>query len=349
MRTASFSNRAAWLAALLLGAGVAGWVGATAPAAVPAGHARPAAKAAQNLLLAGAQAGQRLIAVGEYGHVLLSDDQGKTWRQAASVPTVTTLTAVTFVDARNGWAVGHGGVVLGTQDAGEHWQLLAGKLDGKDVALSVWFKDTQVGVVVGAFGYASRTTDGGKSWQTLEMAPGEEGERHLNQLFKGPVVNGQASLWVAAESGLLFRSDDDGQHWTSVKLPYKGSIWGGTTLADGAMLVWGMRGHVLRSDDQGKTFVDLETGTDQSLGGGTALPEAGQVVLAGLGGVVLHSRDGGRHFTASVREDRSSLSTALPGAPGQVVLLGQAGALVQPLAAPAQAAAAASTPASGAK
>ena len=331
---------------------------------------------AKNLLLAGTQipraGGTRLVAVGEHGHVLLSDDAGATWRQAKTVPTITTLTAVQFINDRQGWAVGHGGVVIGTQDGGDTWALLAGALDGKEVLLSLHFADALNGLVVGAFGYAARTGDGGKTWAPLTLAEGEDGERHLNQLFiSRPAAAGAAgaasdtatlpasglnaasapapaptkpaqTLWVAAESGLLFRSDDSGARWQVVKLPYKGSIWGGTQLADGALLVWGMGGHVLRSDDGGKTFAELPTGTEQSLGGAWQV-SADQVVVAGLGGAVVLSQDGGRHFATTVRDDRASLAAVLPGAAGQVLLLGQAGVLPQAQAAGASAPSAAAT------
>src|SRR5687768_9473515 len=56
-----------------------------------------------SLLLDLAFAGQRLVAVGERGHVMLSDDHGATWRQAKSVPTRVLLTAVFFVDSEYGW------------------------------------------------------------------------------------------------------------------------------------------------------------------------------------------------------------------------------------------------------
>lgn len=301
---------------------------ALAPSAPPppAGHATLAPLAAKSLLLAGAQVGPRLLAVGEHGHVLLSDDQGKSWRQARSVPTVTTLTAVHFIDARQGWAVGHGGVVIGSQDAGETWTLLAGKLEGPEVLFSVAFRDAQQGLVVGAFGYAATTADGGKTWKRVELAEGEDGERHLNQIFKAA----DGRWWIAAEGGLLFRSDDGGAPWEKVALPYKGSIWGGMPLKEGSLLVWGMRGHALRSDDGGKTFLELPMVTDQSLGGGTQLAD-GTVVLAGLGGAVLVSHDGARSAVATVREDRSGNAAVLPGPPGQVVLLGQGGAQLHAL------------------
>jgi photosystem II stability/assembly factor-like uncharacterized protein len=88
------------------------------------------AKAAGSAMLAVARTGKRLVAAGERGIVLLSDDGGNSWHQA-QVPVSTTLTALQFVDPRNGWAVGHLGVVLQTTDAGATWTL---QLDGQRAA-----------------------------------------------------------------------------------------------------------------------------------------------------------------------------------------------------------------------
>ncbi|MCC6377319.1 MAG: hypothetical protein IT519_00760, partial [Burkholderiales bacterium] len=91
---------------------------AAASSSVEAFHAARADKAP---LLAITRAGSRLVAVGDWGVVVLSDDQGKTWRQAKSVATRFMLTSVAFVDDRHGFAVGHGGTVLATSDGGENW------------------------------------------------------------------------------------------------------------------------------------------------------------------------------------------------------------------------------------
>lgn len=62
----------------------------------------------------------RLLAVGERGHVLVSDDNGANWTQKV-VPTKSTLTAV-FAMGEQLWAVGHDAVILHSADNGETWQ-----------------------------------------------------------------------------------------------------------------------------------------------------------------------------------------------------------------------------------
>jgi len=76
--------------------------------------------AAKSLLLDVASAGERIVAVGERGHIIYSDDQGANWTQA-DVPVSVSLTSVYFSNATHGWAVGHGAIVLHTSDAGETW------------------------------------------------------------------------------------------------------------------------------------------------------------------------------------------------------------------------------------
>jgi photosystem II stability/assembly factor-like uncharacterized protein len=88
------------------------------------------ARAPRSLLNDIVLAGKRLVAVGQRGHIVYSDDHGKHWTQAA-VPVSSDLTAVSFPTPMMGWAVGHDGVVLATKDGGVTW---ARQLDGRAAA-----------------------------------------------------------------------------------------------------------------------------------------------------------------------------------------------------------------------
>ncbi|MDB5898537.1 MAG: hypothetical protein JWP41_2139, partial [Ramlibacter sp.] len=105
-------------------------VAPAAGAAEPEALGRPAlavARPERAVLLAAAQAGARVVAVGERGIIVLSADNGGSWKQVPA-PVSVTLTALRFADAVNGVAVGHGGVVLATADGGSTW---AQRLDGR--------------------------------------------------------------------------------------------------------------------------------------------------------------------------------------------------------------------------
>ena len=83
-------------------------------------------KVAQSLLQDIVRAGDRLVIVGERGHIAYSDDNGKTWLQA-DVPARAMMNAVFFISLDEGWAVGHDGLVLHTVDGGKTWEM---QLDG---------------------------------------------------------------------------------------------------------------------------------------------------------------------------------------------------------------------------
>ena len=78
--------------------------------------------ASRSLLLDVATGASRVVAVGERGHVLYSDDDGHSWSQA-DVPTRQMLTAVHLGQDGRGWIVGHDGLILATHDNGVRWVL----------------------------------------------------------------------------------------------------------------------------------------------------------------------------------------------------------------------------------
>lgn len=304
--------------------------------------ALPSALASKRLLLDATRAGDRVVAVGEWGHVVLSDDGGRSWRQARSVPTRSVLTGVSFADAREGWAVGHDAVVIHTGDGGESWELQHSAPELEAPLLSVWFRSREHGVALGAFGLLLETRDGGRTWRR-GRAGGEGEDLHLNDVFGDPR---SGTLFVAAETGTLYRSQD-GTSWSKLELPYRGSLWGGLALRSGAVLVFGMRGRIFRSEDAGAHWREVESGTEHSLCGATET-EDGRVVVVGLAGALLTSQDDGRHFAATTLPARRSHLAVTAGASETLLLFGDGGVEVLEDLPPATGAVAGDPPHAGA-
>jgi photosystem II stability/assembly factor-like uncharacterized protein len=309
-----------------------------------AGAAEPAGErseveplAIHSLLLGVARAGEkRLVAVGERGHVLISDDGGRAWRQVV-VPTRATLTAVYFQDALHGVAVGHDEVILASVDGGASWALAHASPEAQQPLLAVWFRDARNGIAVGAYSSVFATHDGGASWKAENFAPRplagpktgkhavtdmreDEGvsQPHLYAIAPGAGVR----LFLAGEAGHLYRSDDSGASWAELASPYAGSFFGMLALPDNALLLYGLRGHLYLSEDGGARFRALATDTVAQIAGGAQGPD-GSVVLVGLSGVVLYSRDG-RTFRLHQEADRKAFS-AVAFADDAVVLVGEDG------------------------
>lgn len=285
---------------------------------------------ARSLLLDGAAADGLTVVVGERGHVLLSHDDGRTWQQKPA-PTRATLTAVCLHDRELGWAVGHDAVILRTRDGGESWQRVYHDPEEERPFLDVWFRDERRGFVIGAYGFFLVTEDAGDTWVPRQIGIAEEEvvdefygggfEYHLNHLARSAA----GRLFIAAEAGTVYRSDDGGESWATVSSPYDGSFFGSLPLSGDSLLLYGLRGHLYRSDDAGESWTRLETATTAMITDGVRLRD-GTIVLAGLSGTLLVSRDGGSEFTLIQRDDRLGLSSIVPAGDGGLILVGEGGA-----------------------
>ncbi|SDS56606.1 YCF48-related protein [Opitutus sp. GAS368] len=275
--------------------------------------------ASKSLLLAVAYAGDRLVAVGERGHVLLSADQGRSWTQSLA-PTRALLTGVSFPDAQHGWAVGHDGVILATGDGGLTWTRQDTGKDLETVYLSVLFRNATHGFAVGAYGKFVATTDGGKTWTTAKPSADEV---HYNRITEG--LDGY--LYLAGEGGLLLVSHDGGKAWIKSEVPYEGSLFGALPLDNGRVIVYGLRGHILRSEDHGARWEPQNSAVQVLIMGGVRLP-AGLIVLAGQGGNFFVSRDGGRVFSPWQPADfGTSVADVIDAGDGTLLTVGEAGAI----------------------
>ncbi|MFZ4288745.1 WD40/YVTN/BNR-like repeat-containing protein [Variovorax sp. HJSM1_2] len=337
----------------------------------PAAHAaqplaralgQPALKVArptQAVLQAVARAGQRLVAVGERGLVVYSDDHGQSWQQA-QVPVSCTLTALRFADAKRGWAVGNMGVVLKTEDAGATWlkmldgqaaaelalqaaqaQREIGKSPDAAARASVLLEDAQRLVaegadkplldlslradgsllVVGAYGLAFASTDGGRSWQSqMHGLPNPEG-----LTYYGMAERRHESL-LFGEQGLLLRATAPNETFAAQTPPANGSLFGAVVLREGPLLLLGLRGKLLRSAAVGEGWSVLQTPVEASLMAGSQLAD-GRVLLVGAAGQLLQSEDGGERFQPLALTQRFPFTGLQQAADGALVLVGMRGLL----------------------
>ncbi len=319
-----------------------------AAAALPGPLLQPAGmttRAARSLLTRVVRAGDRLVAMGERGLVLLSDDGGRQWRQAR-VPVSVTLTSASFVDARVGWMVGHSGVVLQTNDGGENWTIQTDGLtlakaalaqaqslpdtalhrdrsiqqaqrlvdEGADKPLlSICFADAQRGMAVGAFGLAASTNDGGKTWVScMDRLPNPQGMHLYAAVHHG-------KTWViAGEQGVLMRSSDDGVSFEALVSPFKRSFFAGTATHNGGFMFAGLLGSACRIEAGGTTVLPIELPAALTILSCAELRD-GRLLLLAQGGRLLISSDGGVYFTQQQPPRREQLTSLAEAADGGLV------------------------------
>ncbi|KVZ48676.1 WD40/YVTN/BNR-like repeat-containing protein [Burkholderia ubonensis] len=270
------------------------------------------------------RAGRRVVAVGEHGVILLSDDDGRTWRQSRRVPVSATLSAVAFADAQHGWAVGQWGVILATADGGETWEKQRIDTSVDQPLFSVIFTNARDGIAVGLWSLMLQTHDGGRTWTrtTLPKPPGGgKADRNLYHVF----ADRQGALYIVSEQGTVLRSTDGGANWRYLQTGGKGSLWTGVAMPDGRIVVGGLLGSLFQSSDGGATWTPLNPGAKSSI---TDVVATGNGLLAvGLDGLVLTQRANGESFELAQRPDRATLTAALVGAGGKPLLFSQDGVL----------------------
>lgn len=287
--------------------------------------------AAKQMLLAVTRAGSRIVAVGEHGNILISDDQGASFRQAKAVPTRTTLTSVSFSDALNGWAVGQWGVIIHTEDGGETWTLQRSDTSVDRPLYSVLFLNKEHGFAVGLWSLMLETKDGGKTWQDLLLPTPPEGgnaDRNLFQLFSG---DGN-TLYIAAERGTVIKSVDNGATWQYLNTEYAGSFWTGAVLKNGTLVLAGLRGTVYISQDGGTTWRLSKTENKSSI---TSIIQVGNLVRGvGLDGVMIESHDNGESFSMTQRSDRLPLTGLVDMGTSSPVIISKMGVTSEKFAPP---------------
>lgn len=297
----------------------------------------PAAKfkqPASAVLISIARAGSRLVAVGDGGLVILSDDEGQNWRQA-SVPVGVTLTSVRFATPERGWAVGHSGVILTTADGGQSWSL---QFDGRkfdsmaregaqadampmnagDPLLDVMFVDASRGFAVGAFGLFMHTRDGGQTWLDVrDRLPNPDG----NHLY-GIQAVGQ-DVFIVGERGSVFRSTDGGRSFVAVPAPYAGSFFGLVAGEAGEWFIYGLQGHAFSSRDGGITWRSVAKGQARAWTGAARL-HGERVALVGSAGDVFVEASPAGPFKAMPGK-HPPMSAAVAAGDGALVAVGPAG------------------------
>lgn len=272
-------------------------------------------------LLSITKAGNRLVAVGEAGRIILSDDNGASWQQADVVPVSVLLTDVAFANEHIGWAVGHLGVVLRTEDGGRTWHK---QLDGVKVAELMLDHATHAGggnsdaqamavdqatrlvedgpdkpflalhvstpdqaLVIGAYGLALRTSDGGQHWSPATQVADNPGGLH----YYAAAQVGNAQILVG-EQGILLRSEAGGAY-ERIAQPYAGTLFGCIGGAGQPVLAFGLRGNVVKSLDGGTTWQQLDSPLNASVQAATLLSDGTIVLAAENGQLVTWRAEGG--------------------------------------------------------
>lgn len=260
-------------------------------------------------------AGPRLVAGGEHGVIIVSDDDGANWRQV-NTPVDVTINQIRFADARTGWAVGEFGVVLKTQDGGLTWSK---QLDGVQAAQLMLSSAQQIAAanptdpiaakrvrhatlfvndgpdkpffleqifdaqhvrIYGAYGMVFETLDGGAHWADWSSNVGDPGYLHLYGL-----VEQLGTILIAGEQGVLLSGPENGPIKPMSASPYQGSFFGVLRSPLEGLVAYGLQGSVFESKDFGATWTQAGNPSQSTINCAT-LTTDGQVLIGDWDGNV---------------------------------------------------------------
>lgn len=232
-------------------------------------------KALTSMLLDIAAAGDNLVAVGERGHILYSEDGGKTWVQAR-VPVSTMLTRIFFISPELGWAVGHDGNVLVSRDGGINWEL---QRDGVSAQAQINEERAGRAKVQLEQLYEQAKAAPEDDQEDLDAALEEAAHKlkvardALNeQVFAPPLMDvwftDEERGWASGAYGTLLHTSNSGRHWDDwshkVDNPEELHLNGVAGAPDGSLYLASEWGTVFRSQSNGAHWEPLETGYDGS-------------------------------------------------------------------------------------
>lgn len=265
------------------------------------------------------QFGERVIAVGERGTIILSDDHGKTWRQThGDDELAVTLTGISWLGGDTLLAVGHDALLMRSGDAGETWEVLMQDKEQGEPLLGTWSADGQKIFAYGSFGKFLSSSDQGRSWQARELDIHGE---HLNDLDG----DGKRLQIIVGEMGLVLRSDDYGVSWQRIEPFYRGSLFGVAYMGDKVWVSYGMRGHVFVSHDDGLNWKQVEINHRLPLYG-HAMHDDG-LVIVGTGGAYINLSRDGVLTDSGYLKGLGTLTSAVVLPNGKLFVAGQSGLL----------------------
>jgi photosystem II stability/assembly factor-like uncharacterized protein len=278
------------------------------------------------------RADHRLVAVGERGLIIYSDDDGATWTQAA-VPVRVTLTGVCFPKATDGWAIGHETVLLHSRDQGATWEKV---FDGNQVnQMMVKAMQTIVNDLKKQLAAAPEKEKAALKTRLEDAEVNLKG--FMDTAKEGPIQPLLDITFISPEKGIvtgafgiIMATVDGGLHWTPlldrISNPM-GYHFYGLVRTRGRLFIFGEAGGMYLSDDAGQHWQSLESPYQGSFFNALGDPDGTLAAGFGLRGNLVISYDDGHHWHHRQLGQGAALTGGTLLADKRVVLVGMAGVI----------------------
>lgn len=233
-------------------------------------------------------AGQRIVAIGEGGKIIKSDNQGQDWTTVNS-GTNAQFSDIQFTDDKTGYIAGTGSsTLLKTEDGGNNWF----PVDVLNTQVKrMFFTSANVGYLFNNQSFL-KTTDGARTWKKGLL----NNYNDVNSVYFTDEKNG----FLCGSSRTFMRTKNGGDTWENVTLP----LGENTNLAKVTFVnsktgyVLSANGDVLQTSDGGDNWKRVSTISSDYITGCYFVDEKTGYVVAGFNGSVIYKTvDGGLNWT----------------------------------------------------
>lgn len=219
------------------------------------------------------------------------------------------------------WAVGRGGKIVRSDDAGKSWRAQHSGTSANMQSIVAW--DAARAIAVGNDATVLVTDDGGRTWRTLTNLPKETNGRKLLRVRRGAGHR----VYVVGEFDTILMTPDFGATWIGFGAQ-EDVAWNDLAVYGETILMVGEFGKIRQSVDGGRTWINIASPIQRSLTAVKFAPD-GTAVAVGLDGALLTSTDGGRTWLSAATGTRDHLFDVLLQPGGDWVAVGDNGVIVR--------------------
>lgn len=202
---------------------------------------------------------------GQKGMVMFSYNAGTTW-YAQSTPTKEILQSISFIDHKNGLAVGDNGAVIKTTDGGQNWETI--NIGTNEHLSRVLMVSTNVVYILPKrtaklVGFVYKSTDGGNTWQKFQFESFTQTPYFMNGIS---FINEDIG-WICGDVGHVYKTEDGGRSWerqaSALEMSNRNSFNDIEFVTEDEGWACGNKGTLLHTTNGGKRWkkVDLNTET----------------------------------------------------------------------------------------
>ncbi|MCP4756078.1 MAG: hypothetical protein GY866_34890 [Proteobacteria bacterium] len=263
---------------------------------------------------------QKAVIVGARGQILVTHRKyGNMWSPRDS-KTKEVLTSLTFIDEKNGWAAGHGGVIVHSADGGENWEVLRESSPQNLPLFDIQFVSKNTGYACGAYDTLLKTSDGGKTWNDISTG--------FDNIYNGLFFKDADNGFLVGEFGSVLKTTDGGKSWKQMNVDgYQGTFFGIIFLSPSKALAYGIAGKLVISHDGGRNWKDIGPGIKDALF--MAAAAGNEVAIVGRSGVMLLSNDGAKSFVKKYEKDNFTFAGVCSHPGGGFIAVGEFGTILK--------------------